>query len=81
MLMVHVGVKNEGIREGYIIKEAGNQGAHPDNDPDLLEFTSEDAQDLQNVFMELVSDLFVVPAARDKARAAFLARRKITQRP
>jgi hypothetical protein len=29
---------------GYIIKEAGNQGAHPDKDPDLLELTSHDAQ-------------------------------------
>jgi Domain of unknown function (DUF4145) len=24
---------------GYIVKEAGNQGAHPDKDPDLLDFT------------------------------------------
>jgi len=66
---------------GYIIKEAGNQGAHPDKDPDLLDFTSEDAQDLQDIFMELVSDLFVVPAAKEKAKAAFLARRKIAGKP
>ena len=66
---------------GYIIKEAGNQGAHPDKDPDLLEFTAEDALDLRDIFMELVSDLFVVPAAAAKSKAEFLARRKIVVKP
>jgi Domain of unknown function (DUF4145) len=37
---------------GYIVKEAGNQGAHPDRDPDLLDFTAQDAEDLQRIFME-----------------------------
>lgn len=63
---------------GYIIKESGNQGAHPDEDPDLLNFTQQDAEDLQRVFMELVSDLFIVPEAIKKAKADFLQRRKIT---
>lgn len=62
---------------GYIIKEAGNQGAHPDKDPDLLNFSSQDAQDLQKVFMEIVSDLFIIPKAKKKAREDFLKRRKI----
>lgn len=62
---------------GYIIKEAGNQGAHPDNDPDLLDFTQQDAEDLQKIFMELVSDLFVVPEAIKKSKSDFLSRRKI----
>jgi hypothetical protein len=62
---------------GYLVKEAGNQGAHPDNDPDLLDFTAQDAEDLQQIFMELVSELFVIPAAAQKAKADFLARRKI----
>lgn len=62
---------------GYIVKEAGNQGAHPDGDPDLLDFTPEDTRDLQNVFMELVTELFVAPAAVKKAKEDFLARRKI----
>jgi hypothetical protein len=66
---------------GYIVKEAGNQGAHPDQDADLLDFTSQDAADLQKVFMELVSDLFVVPAAMRRAKEEFLARRKITSKP
>jgi Domain of unknown function (DUF4145) len=65
----------------YIVKEAGNQGAHPDKDPDLLDFTSQDASDLKHVFMELVGELFVVPAAIEKARTDFLERRKIVPKP
>lgn len=64
---------------GYIIKEAGNQGTHPDEDPDLLDFTPKDAEDLQKIFMELVSDLFVVPEVVKKAKADFMQRRKINQ--
>ncbi len=66
---------------GYLVKEAGNQGAHPDKDPDLLDFTPQDAEDLQLIFMELVSEMFVVPAAIEKAKTDFLARRKITAKP
>jgi len=65
----------------YIVKEAGNQGAHPDSDQDLLNFTPQDASDLQHIFMELVSELFIVPAAAKKAKAEFLARRKIVTKP
>jgi|GEM_PF-1672043 len=61
----------------YIVKEAGNQGAHPDSDPDLLDFTPQDAEDLQNIFMELVSELFVIPEAIKKAKDDFMGRRKI----
>jgi hypothetical protein len=60
---------------GYVIKEAGNQGAHPDDDPDLLGFTSQDTEDLQQIFMELVCELFIVPVAKQKAKEEFLARR------
>jgi hypothetical protein len=63
---------------GYIIKEAGNQGAHPDKDIDLLDFTDQDARDLQDIFLNLVSELFVIPEAVKKTRQAFLDRRKIT---
>ncbi len=67
--------------KGYIVKEAGNQGAHPDKDPDLLDFSIQDAEDLQRIFMELVSELFIVPEATRKAKADFLARRKISTSP
>ena len=66
---------------GYIIKEGGNQGAHPDKDPDLLDFTPEDAADLQGIFMEVVSELFIIPAAKLKAKQDFMARRKIPPPP
>jgi hypothetical protein len=74
-------VTNDFATVGYIIKEAGNQGAHPDKDPDLLDFTPKDAQDLQDIFMDLVSELFIVPAAAKKAKDDFLTRRKIAQKP
>lgn len=65
----------------YIIKEAGNQGAHPDEDADLLDFTPQDAEDLQKIFMELVSDLFVIPEVVKKAKVDFMQRRKINKIP
>jgi hypothetical protein len=74
-------VTNNFAQIGYIIKEVGNQGAHPDKDPDLLDFTAEDAEDLQQVFMELVSELFIIPAAIQKSKQEFLARRKVTPKP
>jgi uncharacterized protein DUF4145 len=66
---------------GYIVKEVGNWGAHPDGAPGLLYFTADDAEDLQRIFMELVSELFIIPAAVQKARSDFLARRKIPSTP
>ena len=66
---------------GYIIKEVGNQGTHPDEDPDLLEFTTQDAEDLQQIFMEVVRELFIIPAAKEKAKRDFMARRKVTPKP
>ena len=73
-------ISNNFADVGYLVKEIGNQGAHPDSDPDLLDFTSEDAEDLQQVFMEIVSELFIIPAAKEKAREEFLSRRKVTPR-
>lgn len=70
-------VTNDFATNGYIIKEAGNQGAHPDRDIDLLDFTQKDAEDLQKIFMEMVGDLFVVPEAIKKSKEDFIKRRKI----
>jgi hypothetical protein len=63
---------------GYIIKESGNQGAHPDEDPDLLDFTPQDALDLQNIFMELVAEIFIAPEIQRQAKQDFLKRRKVS---
>lgn len=70
-------ISNDFSDVGYIVKEAGNQGAHADSDPDLLDFTAQDSEDLQRIFMELVSDLFVVPKIQKKSKEDFLQRRKI----
>ncbi len=61
----------------FIVKEAGNQAAHPDKDIDLLDFTETDAQDLRAIFLEIVGDLFVVPAITKSTKERFLQSRKI----
>lgn len=61
----------------YIIKEAGNQAAHPDKDTDLLDFTKQDALDLRDIFLEIVNELFVNPAALKKAKENLMNTRKI----
>ncbi|MDE3042264.1 MAG: DUF4145 domain-containing protein, partial [Nitrospirota bacterium] len=66
---------------GYIIREVGNQAAHPDRDPDLLSLTHQDAQDLYEIFLKLVAELFVAPAAAQKATEGLLSRRKIEGTP
>lgn len=63
---------------GYIIKEAGNQGAHPDEDPDLLDFTQQDAKDLHQIFTSMVAEIFIAPKAADDAKQRFIQSRKIT---
>lgn len=65
---------------GYIIKEAGNQGAHPDNDPDLLDFTQEDAKDLHRIFTSLVAEIFVAPKAAEEAKNRYIQSRKISRK-
>jgi hypothetical protein len=61
----------------YIIKETANQAAHPDEDPDLLFFTEQDARDLNTIFLDLVTELFVVPEAGRRAKEEMIKRRKI----
>jgi hypothetical protein len=61
----------------FILREVGNQGAHPDKDPDLLDFTPEDAGALYEIFLEVVSELFVVPVAARAAKQSLMDRRKI----
>jgi len=72
-----VSLTNDFHDKTFILREAGNQGAHPDADPDLLDFTSEDVEDLYSIFMEVVMELFVLPKAVEKRREDFLKRRKI----
>ena len=61
----------------YVIKEAANQAAQPDTAPDLLSFTDEDARNLNSIFLDLVTELFVIPEATKRAKDEMMKRRKI----
>lgn len=45
-----------------IIKDIGNQGAHPDDDITLHEFTKDDAYGLHDLFLSIIHEIFVKPA-------------------
>ena len=45
-----------------IIKDIGNQGAHPDDDITLHEFTKDDAHGLHDLFISIIHEIFVKPA-------------------
>ncbi|NDW09183.1 DUF4145 domain-containing protein [Dysgonomonas sp. 520] len=44
-----------------IIKDIGNQGAHPDEDITLHEFTKNDAYGLHDLFLSIIHEIFVKP--------------------
>lgn len=62
----------------YIIKEVSNQGAHPDGDVDLIELTHDDSMALYQLFLEVVHEVFSIPAAREAARHQLMKRRKVS---
>jgi hypothetical protein len=45
-----------------IIKDIGNQGAHPDDDITLHDFTKNDASGLHDLFISIIHEIFVKPA-------------------
>ncbi|MDO9339421.1 MAG: DUF4145 domain-containing protein [Bacteroidales bacterium] len=45
-----------------IIKDIGNQGAHPDSDITLHNFSKEDAYGLHDLFISIIHEVFVKPA-------------------
>lgn len=44
-----------------IIKDIGNQGAHPDDDISLHNFTKQDAEGLHDLFLSIIHEIFVKP--------------------
>ena len=44
-----------------IIKDIGNQGAHPDDDITLHDFTKDDANGLHDLFISIIHEIFVKP--------------------
>jgi hypothetical protein len=45
-----------------ILKDVGNQGAHPDDDITLHDFTKDDAYGLHDLFISIIHEVFVKPA-------------------
>jgi len=45
-----------------ILKDIGNQGAHPDDDITLHNFTQDDANGLHDLFISIIYEIFVKPA-------------------
>jgi hypothetical protein len=45
-----------------IIKDIGNQGAHPDDDVSLHDFAKEDTYGLHDLFISIIHEVFVKPA-------------------
>lgn len=60
-----------------LIRKVGNQGAHPDNDPTLHNFTEEDANGLHDLFLIIINEVFVLPEKMKALQEELKARRKI----
>lgn len=61
-----------------IIKDIGNQGAHPDDDITLHNFTKEDANGLHDLFISIVHEIFVKPAKMKALQEELKKSRKLT---
>lgn len=60
-----------------IIKEMGNQGAHPDDDVELHDFSKQDAEDVHNLFVSIIHEIFTKPARIKEMQEELRARRKL----
>lgn len=60
-----------------IIKDIGDQGAHPDDDFTLHNFTKEDADGLHDLFISIVTEVFVKPAKMQAIQEELKKSRKL----
>ena len=60
-----------------LIRQVGNQGAHPDEDTELQEFSEEDANGVHDLFLILVNEIFVLPAKMKAMKEELSTRRKL----
>lgn len=60
-----------------LIREVGNQSAHPEDDEDLHEFNEADANALHDLFLLLVNDVFVLPEKIKAMKVELANRRKL----
>ncbi|RZL45075.1 MAG: DUF4145 domain-containing protein [Pedobacter sp.] len=61
-----------------IIKDVGNQGAHPEEDDDLKHFTKRDVQMLHDLFLIIVTEIFIKPEKIRKIKEELKQNRKLT---
>lgn len=60
-----------------IIKDIGNQGAHPDDDITLHDFKKEDANGLHDLFISIIHEIFIKPAKMKALKDELKANRKL----
>lgn len=60
-----------------LIRQVGNQSAHPDEDEDLHEFTEKDANALHDLFLVLINEVFVLPEKMKAMKKELAERRKL----
>lgn len=60
-----------------IIKDVGNQGAHPDDDITLHNFTQEDVHCLHDLFLAIINDIFIKPKRDKEVKDELRNRRKL----
>jgi hypothetical protein len=44
-----------------LIRNVGNQGAHPEDDPALYKFNKEDVESLHDLFLIIINEIFIKP--------------------
>lgn len=60
-----------------IIKDIGNQGAHPDDDITLHDFTKQDAEGLHDLFLSIIHEIFIKPSKMKELQEELKKRRKL----
>lgn len=60
-----------------LIRQVGNQGAHPEEDEQLQEFTEKDANAVHDLFLILINEVFVLPAKIAAMKKELSDRRKL----
>ncbi len=60
-----------------LIKDVGNQGAHPDDDITLHNFTEDDVNNLHDLFLVIVNEIFIKPEQLKTIQADLIKNRKL----
>lgn len=61
-----------------LIKNIGNQGAHPDIDEDLHTFTGNDVAQLHDLYLIIVTEIFIKPEKLFKLKEELKINRKLS---